>query len=147
MRPLFDRIRHTLLFEGGLLILLIPIGTLLLDSEAHTIGLLGVGLSLIAMACNGLFNYLFDRLMIKRLGHTQKTPQLRIVHALLFEATLLMLTLPLLAWALNLSLWQALLTDIGFAGLALVYAYLFNWGYDLLFPLKRAAAYAPSVEG
>ncbi|MBV6635158.1 MAG: hypothetical protein KI788_04540, partial [Mameliella sp.] len=68
-------------------------------------------------------------------GTTAKTLRLRLLHAVLFEAGLLALLMPFMAWYLDISLWQALVMDLSFAAFFLVYAFAFNWAYDLLFPL------------
>ncbi|GAL22732.1 hypothetical protein JCM19235_4690 [Vibrio maritimus] len=48
-----------------------------------------------------------------------------------------MFTIPLLAWALELSFIDAFLTDLGFVVGAVVYAYFFNLFYDSVFPLPE----------
>ena len=40
------------------------------------------------------------------------------------------LLVPLAAWWLSVSYWQALLLDLGFFVFFLPYTYVFNWGYD-----------------
>ncbi|GLS84124.1 PACE efflux transporter [Paraferrimonas haliotis] len=137
-RSFADRVRHTILFEVGMLAIATPIGMLLFDADAKTIGATALALSLIAMGWNALFNYWFDNWMLAKVGHIQKSATQRIVHALLFELGLLVLTIPVLAWALTMTLLEALIADIGFVVFALVYAYLYNLFYDKVFPVKPA---------
>ncbi|MEC7257031.1 MAG: chlorhexidine efflux transporter, partial [Pseudomonadota bacterium] len=66
-----------------------------------------------------------------------KTVPLRVVHAVLFEATLLVLLLPLFAWWLDAPLLTVLLMEISFAAFYMIYAFVFTWGYDTLFPPQR----------
>lgn len=54
---------------------------------------------------------------------------------MLFEAGLIFVLVPFMAWYLGLGLWQALVMDIGFSLFYLVYAFVFNWSYDRLLPL------------
>ncbi len=70
-------------------------------------------------------------------GTTLKTVPMRIIHAILFEVGLLMVLMPFIAWYLGISLWQAFVMDVAFALFYLVYAFVFNWAYDRLFPLPN----------
>lgn len=46
---------------------------------------------------------------------------------------LLVMTLPLIAWWLSISLLGVLIVDLGLVVFYLVYAFLYNWAYDHLF--------------
>jgi uncharacterized membrane protein len=61
----------------------------------------------------------------------------RWVHALLFELGLLAVFLPLTAWYLAITVWQAFWLDLGFMLFYLLYGYLYHWAYDLAFPIKH----------
>ena len=91
----------------------------------------------VATAWNYLFNLGFDHLLNWRRGDVRKTLPLRVVHAVLFEATLLVLLLPLFAWWLGVSLAAALVMEISFAAFYMFYAFVFPWGYDILFPPQQ----------
>lgn len=48
---------------------------------------------------------------------------------------------PLIAWWLSVSLWQAFLLDIGVLLFFLPYTYVYHWGYDVVrerFLMSRA---------
>ncbi|MCL4676173.1 MAG: PACE efflux transporter [Pararhodobacter sp.] len=138
MRTTKDRIRHALSFEIIGLALVTPLGAVAFDSPLDAIGVVAVAGATLATAWNYLYNLGFDHLMQRWRGHTRKTPLLRVFHAILFEAGLLIVLLPFIAWYLNLALIDALLMDISFAAFYLVYAFAFNWAYDLVFPLPAA---------
>jgi uncharacterized membrane protein len=72
---------------------------------------------------------------------------MRVAHAVLFEGGLLVALMPLIAWYLGVSLLQAFMMDVSFALFYLVYAFVFNWAYDRIFPLPdwQQAAEAPQV--
>ena len=91
---------------------------------------LAVGVSLIAMLWNYLFNLLFD----KAVGHNRMARGLntRLIHGLLFELGMLVFTLPLIMWVLNWGLWQALVADIGVMVFFVLYAMGFNYCYDII---------------
>lgn len=63
----------------------------------------------------------------------------RIVHALLFEGGLVLILVPVMAWWLQVTLWQALAYEAGLIVLFLIYTYLFTWGFDRLFGLPASA--------
>ena len=92
---------------------------------------------MIATLWNLVYNYLFDLGMTRVLGTTAKSAAMRVFHAVLFEAGLLCLLLPFIAVYLGISLWAALAMDISFALFYMVYAFVFNWAYDRLFPLAE----------
>ncbi|MEZ8027254.1 transporter [Enterovibrio norvegicus] len=141
MRTAADRIRHAIAFELIGLILIIGIMTQFGFDAAHT-GVLGIAFSLLATGWNYIYNVWFDKAMQKWTGTTNKKQKHRILHALLFELGLLWITIPVIAWWLNLSLWNAFLMDIGLVLFYLVYAYVYNLAYDKLFPVKTPQAHA-----
>ncbi|MBM7035606.1 PACE efflux transporter [Vibrio ulleungensis] len=135
-RTKLDRLRHTILFEVGLITTLIPLGSLFFDGPKHHIGFVAVAISLLAMIWNLVFNYLFDQWLLKAQGHCEKSVLQRVLHTLLFEFGLILVTVPLLAVSLNLSFIEAFIADIGFVVYALFYAALYNVIYDRVFPVS-----------
>lgn len=137
MRSPLDRLRHALSFEIIALLIVVPLGAWIFGFPMHDMGVVGVVGATIATLYNMVFNHLFDLLMKRRYGSTRKTPRQRVVHAVAFETGLLLVLLPFIALYLGISLWQAFVMDISFAGFYLVYAFVFNWAYDWLFPLPE----------
>jgi len=137
MRSLFDRIRHVISFEIIGLALVTPLGALAFDQPMLDIGVLSAIIAVVATAWNLVYNYLFDLALTRALGTTAKGGLMRIGHAILFEVGLLAVLMPFIAVYLGISLWQALMMDISFALFYMAYAYVFNWGYDRLFPLPE----------
>ena len=137
MRTIRDRIRHTLLFEGIAIVISTIVAVLILQKPVLTVGSLAITLSIMAMLCNYFYNLTFDHWRMRRgeSSPNQRSLGIRILHALGFEACFIILTLPLIAWWLSLSLLQALLLDIGFALFFVAYAFVYNWCYDKLFPV------------
>lgn len=125
-----ERILHMVLFEGIALVLLAGLAMLVTSGDMMSISGLAVGLSLIAMLWNYAFNFLFDKAFgQERMARGLKV---RMVHGLLFELGMLILTLPLIMWVLNWGLWQALVADIGVMVFFLLYAMGFNYAYDVI---------------
>ncbi len=127
-----ERFLHALAFEVLAIAICAPLGALLIDRPVVDMGLLTLAISLIAMGWNMVFNILFDR--AERAWHFRRNFGARIVHAGLFELGLVLLTVPLIAWWLDMGLWQALLLDLGLVLFFVPYTMAFNWVYDWLRP-------------
>lgn len=145
MRTVRDRIRHALSFEIIGLVLVTPLAALAFSLPLAHVGLVGIGVSLIATGWTYLYNLGFDHALRRLTGRLEKSLALRLFHAALFELGLMLVTLPLIALALDIDLWTALAMDIGFALFYMVYAFFFNLAYDRIFPVpepqgKSAAA-------
>lgn len=137
LRTTPDRIRHAILFEVILVAIFVPLGAYFFEQSVVRIGALSVGLSLIAMGSNYLFNILFDHALLKLHKPLQpRSARLRLVHAALFEVTLLVFSVPLVAYVLEISLLSALFLDIGFLFITPIFTFAYNWAYDLVFPMK-----------
>jgi uncharacterized membrane protein len=141
MRTTRDRIRHALSFEIIGLLLVTPLGAWAFSTPMHDIGVVAVVSATIATGWNYLFNLVFDHAMLRVRGGVRKTPAIRVVHAVLFEAGLLLVLMPFIAWYLGVTLVQAFLMDVTFAGFYLVYAFAFNWLYDIVFPIPSRGAH------
>ncbi|GGO86764.1 membrane protein [Marinobacterium nitratireducens] len=138
MRSKADRIRHALGFEIIGLVLVIGFGDWLFGLEPAHFGPLALLFSVLATVWNYYYNRAFDGWLLKRRGSVVKRQADRVLHAVMFEGGLLLVTLPVIAWWLDMSLWQALVADIAMVVFYLLYAYLYNLAYDWLFPASKA---------
>lgn len=57
---------------------------------------------------------------------------MRILHAIGFEGGLMLATIPMVAYALEMSIWQAILTDFSMTLCILIYTFIFQWCYDAI---------------
>lgn len=137
MRSTLDRIRHTVGFEVIGLLIFAPLGSLVFGYALHQMGVIAAVASLVAAIWNYIYNLLFDKAMVRLTGSVRKSPRVRVVHALLFELGLLTVFLPGVAWYLKISLLDALLMDLAVAGFYVVYAFVYNWAYDIVFPVPH----------
>lgn len=137
MRTAADRIRHAVSFELIGLAILVPVGSWTFSMPAADIGIVGVVSATLATAWNYVYNLGFDHMLLRLRGTTLKTLPMRAVHTVAFELGLLMILLPFVAWYLGIGLLQAFVMDIAFAAFYMVYAFVFNWTYDRLFPLPE----------
>ena len=138
MQGAWRRVLYVALYE------LIAIGVvtlalgLLTEHGWGSSGGLAVGSSLIAVLWNLVFNHFFER-WERRQPTRGRSPARRVAHAIGFEGGLLLWLVPFIAWWLGVSLWQALLLDIGLLVFFLIYTFVFTWGFDRLFGLPAAA--------
>ncbi|WP_454762954.1 PACE efflux transporter [Cupriavidus campinensis] len=139
MRTTGDRIRHTVGFELIGLMAFAPLASWVFGFALHQMGLLGAVASLIAAIWNYVYNLMFDKAMLRLRGQVRKTPAIRVLHAILFEGGLLLVFLPSVAWYLDISLFDAFVMDIAVAGFYMVYALIYNWAYDAIFPIPHTA--------
>ena len=137
MRTTNDRIRHAISFEVIGLLLVIPLGSTVFGMEPKNIGVVAIFAATVATFWNYIYNLLFDRALKRWRGSVRKTIALRVLHAVLFELGLLLVTLPMIAYYLKIGLWDAFVMDLSFVVFYLIYTFVFNWTYDRLFPLPN----------
>lgn len=135
MRTFRDRVRHALMFEAVALAIFIPGSAALFDQPMNHMGVIGIASASIATLWNFVFNMGFDRAMLRLRGSVQKTMAIRVAHTFLFEAGLVVMLIPMIAWYLGIGLWAALLMDLAIVAFYLVYGFLFNIVYDWMFPV------------
>jgi len=137
MRTTKDRIRHTLGFEVIGLMIFVPLASLVSGFDSQLVGSMAIVGSIIAMLWNYFYNWVFDQVLLKLRGEVDKTVLLRVLHAFMFEGGLLSLYLPMIAWYLQISLWNAFMMGVSMAAFYLVYAFFYNWIYDKVFPVLK----------
>ena len=125
-----ERIFHSLLFEVIALSLLIPFGSLFGGIDMGNMTGLAIGLSLIAMCWNYLYNLVFDKYF--GVNRIDRSLALLIGHAAIFELGLLVITMPAIMWLLNMDFISALMLDIGMVIFFLLFAMMYNWCYDII---------------
>lgn len=98
----------------------------------------GVVSSMIAVAWNLTYNTLFELWEAKQVKRGRGFLR-RVAHATGFELGLVIMLVPLFAWWLDITLWHALMLDIGLIVFFLIYTFLFNLVFDHLFGLPASA--------
>lgn len=144
MRTFSDRIRHAIMFEFIGLAIFTPGAALLFDQPMGHMGVIGVVSATAATLWNFVFNLGFDRAMMRIRGSVQKTMPIRVLHTGLFEAGLILILIPFIAWYLGISLMTALILDLAVVAFYLVYAFVFNIVYDWAFPIPEAPLPQPA---
>ncbi|NTZ98074.1 multidrug/biocide efflux PACE transporter [Pseudomonas koreensis] len=129
-KSITERIFQAIGFECLAILICTPLLAWIMDKPLLDMGAVAVLIAVLALAWNVLFNGLFDRALKRlNLGHNAWT---RVIHALLFEGGLIVMGVPLIAWWLSVSLWQAFLLDIGVLLFFLPYTYVYHWGHDVV---------------
>ncbi|WP_027962184.1 PACE efflux transporter [Halomonas halodenitrificans] len=126
MRSWRERLTHMVLFEALGLAIVIPASSALTGHGSGEIGVLAVGLATVAMLWNLVWNRLFDVWVPSR----RRSLWQRIAQAGGFELGLLLMTLPAVAWWLQIGLVEAFWLDLGFMLFFLFYALIFNTAFD-----------------
>ena len=129
-KSITERIFQAIGFELLAILICTPLLAWIMDKPMLEMGMVTVLIAALALGWNVVFNGMFDR-ALKRfaIAHTAWT---RVVHALLFEGGLVAMGVPLIAWWLSVSLWQAFLLDIGVLLFFLPYTYIYHWVYDVV---------------
>lgn len=142
MRTRNDRLRHAIGFEFIGLLIATPLASWVAGVGLNHMGLLTLFFSLLATVWNYVYNIVFDHFLIKYQGNSLKSLYHRVLHTFGFEGGLLIVALPVMSWWLNISMLEALLMDLGFVAFYLVYAFVYNWVYDKLFPILQGISKA-----
>ena len=80
----------------------------------------------VAVVWNVVFNTLFERWEARQAVRGRSLRR-RVAHAIGFEGGLVFTLVPLFAWWFDISLWEALLMDLGLIVFFLCYTFVFSW--------------------
>ncbi|MBS3910702.1 MAG: PACE efflux transporter [Hydrogenophaga sp.] len=112
-------------------------------SSLEQAGALAVASSVIAVVWNLVYNHLFERWEARQAVRGRSFKR-RAAHAVGFELGFVFMLVPLFAWWLDITLWHALVLDVGMALFFLVYTFAFNWAFDKVFALPNSALPLPA---
>jgi uncharacterized membrane protein len=110
----------------------------LADHDAGAAGIAAVLASATAVAWNLIYNTLFEAWEARQATRGRSLLR-RVVHAIGFEGGLVLAIVPMFAWTLGTSLVDAFMLDIGLVVFFVLYSFAFNWAFDLVFGLPKAA--------
>lgn len=138
------RLIHALSYELILLVIIALTLSLIFKMPLEVTGSLGVAMAVTSVLWNMLFNHFFEKFEARR--QLKRTVKVRILHAIGFEGGLMLATIPMVAYAMQMSLPEAFLLDLSLTLCILVYTFIFQWGYDAIEArLGYAPAYRESV--
>ncbi|WP_445115600.1 chlorhexidine efflux PACE transporter AceI [Acinetobacter sp. WZC-1] len=122
------RIIHAFSYEIILLIIIAMALSFIFEVPLELSGTLGVVMALTSVIWNMVFNHFFEKFEASR--QLKRTVAVRIWHALGFEGGLMLITIPMVAYAMKMALIEAVLLDFSITLCILVYTFIFQWGYD-----------------
>lgn len=138
MQGIWRRVFYISLYEV-LAIALAGLGLMLMSGESLLAsGALATATSAVAVVWNLVFNSLFERWEAQQ-SVKGRSVKRRVAHAVIFEAGLVLMLVPLIAWWLGIGLWEALVMDMALVVFFLIYTFVFNWAFDAIFGLPASA--------
>ncbi|MFZ1469469.1 MAG: PACE efflux transporter [Paracoccaceae bacterium] len=138
MRPLTRKIVYAISFES-LGVAVATMGLLLMsNTSAATSASLATLAATVALGWSMAFNTVFEAWESRQATRGRSFTR-RTVHAILFEAGLVLILVPLTAWWLGVTLWMAIAYEAGLIALFIGYTYAFTWAFDAIFGLPHAA--------
>lgn len=130
-----ERIFQAILFEVTVLAIIIPSSVIIGGFNAGKMTIVAVAISLFAMLWNYIYNLIFDKLM--GFNRLERGLVLRVFHAVGFEIGMVIITLPVMAWYLEITLLAAAILEAAFLIFILIYTLVFNWIYDRYQPYRK----------
>lgn len=124
------RLVHALSYEIILLIIIAIALSFIFEVPMETTGSLGIAMAVTSVLWNMLFNHYFEKAEQKY--KFKRTIPMRIVHAIGFEGGLMLATIPMVAYAMQMTLHEAVILDFSMTMCILVYTFIFQWCYDTI---------------
>lgn len=133
------RIVHALSYEIILLVIIAIALSFIFNMPMEVTGSLGIAMAVTSVIWNMVFNHFFEK--FEQRHQLKRTVGIRILHAIGFEGGLMLATIPMVAYAMNMTIWQAILLDFSLTMCILVYTFIFQWCYD---HIEMRLGYAPA---
>ncbi|KVM76446.1 hypothetical protein WJ60_31935 [Burkholderia ubonensis] len=137
MQGLPRKITQAILYEAIAIACISPAIAALFGEGLVYSGALSATMSAIALLWNMVYNTLFERWEATRVQRT-RTLRRRIIHACGFEGGLIFILVPVVAWWLDISWFDAFLVDLGLFAFFFCYAFVFQWAFDRVFDVPAA---------
>ncbi|MGE0329268.1 MAG: PACE efflux transporter [Ramlibacter sp.] len=146
MQGIKRRVVYVVLYEA-IAIAAATVGLMAMSGQGvvHS-GVLSVMASAIAVVWNLAFNATFEYWESRQRKKGRGVAR-RVAHAVGFEGGLAAILVPVFAWWLDVTLWQALWMDMGLLLFFLVYTFVFNWTFDRAFGLPLSAQPVTEASG
>jgi len=125
-------------YEAIALLFIAPAIAWFYNSDLQYSGVFALLLSAFALVWNMAYNALFEYWEARQRERSRNFMR-RAVHAIGFEGGLALLLIPFIAWWLDISLQQALLTDLALLGFFLIYSFVFQYCFDKVFDVPASA--------
>ena len=129
---------HALSYEVILLVIIALVLSYMFEMPIQVTSGLGIAMAVTSVLWNMLFNHYFEKFEAKHQLH--RTFKIRVLHAIGFEGGLMLATIPMVAYALEISMLQAILIDLLMTLSILLYTFIFQYCYD---HIEVKLGYAP----
>lgn len=134
MRAMKRRVTYVFFYEVLSFLICAMILAVLSGSTISHTGPLSLLIAVIAVSVNFFYNYAFEW-WEKRQHSKTRTIFRRVVHAIGFQAVLVTILIPLIAWWMQISLVKAFLLDFSLMIIIPCYTFVYNYFFDHLFGL------------
>ena len=138
MQGLKRKVVYISLFELIAIGLTSSVLVFLAGHDAGHAGIAAVASSLVAVVWNFIYNGVFEAWEARQAKRGRSWLR-RVAHALGFEGGLVIVLVPLFAWWLDISLWEAFVLDVGLVVFFMVYTFIFSLAFDRIFGLPASA--------
>lgn len=132
MQGIKRRIVQAFLYEIILLVISAPIIALVFNQDLTSSVALIITVAIMALFWSMLFNMLFER-WERANGIKKRELKHRVYHAVGFEVGFMIISVPVIAWFLKMSLLHTLFADIGIALGVMMYTFFFQLVFDKVF--------------
>lgn len=129
-----ERLFHVLCSELIALAIIVPVASMATGKQIQSLIIVSIGLSVYFVVWNYVYNWLFDSWFGP--NRESRTLLIRIIYSIGFEGGMILLTIPAIAWFLEISFIQAFLLEAGFLVFILIYTIVYNWIYDKTQPYQ-----------
>ncbi|MCU4395758.1 PACE efflux transporter [Acinetobacter junii] len=134
MQGMKRRVTYVFFYEVLSFLICAMILAVLSGSTISHTGPLSLLIAVIAVSVNFFYNYAFEW-WEKRQHSKTRTIFRRVVHAIGFQAVLVTILIPLIAWWMQISLVKAFLLDFSLMIIIPCYTFVYNYFFDHLFGL------------
>lgn len=134
MQGMKRRVTYVFFYEVLSFLICAMILAVLSGSTISHTGPLSLLIAVIAVSVNFFYNYAFEW-WEKRQHSKTRTIFRRVVHAIGFQAVLVTILIPLIAWWMQISLVKAFLLDFSLMIIIPCYTFVYNYFFDYLFGL------------
>ena len=134
MSPHIRRLIYVITYEL-IAVVLVTFALAILGFSNDGSVIVAVSSSTIALIWNYAWTTMFEAWEQRQTSQV-RTVRRRIAHTMGFEAGLIILLVPVMAWILQISLLDALILDLGLLVFFLIYTFVFAWLFDLVFPRR-----------
>lgn len=111
---------------------------LMSEASAGSSLVLSILTATIALCWSYVFNTIFETWEARQ-PVKGRSLRRRTLHALFFEGGLVLISIPVMAWWLQVGYLEALIYEAGLIALFIGYTYAFTWGFDRIFGLPSSA--------